>query len=224
MMHNILGVLIILIGTLQLQGQEEDAIKEDIANAIDVSDEDAITRSIGKAVMVTGKVRHSDSSPKTSDVRVWFSDSGFRLLIKSDVYDSKEDWGIDGVIGKEVFVHGKVIRSGDFIQINLTSPGQMATVGIWANLANVNLRQGNQIYKRRRSQLAGQERDALIHDLTSLSSEVRSWRDESIYIENLLSDFRKNLEMQSLLLNLVWPSNLSSLTKKLKIQFTLILP
>ena len=50
--------------------------------------------------------------------------------------------------------------------------------------------------KRRRSQLAGQERDALIHDLTSLSSEVRSWRDESIYIENLLSDFRKNLEMQ----------------------------
>ena len=43
--------------------------------------------------------------------------------------------------------------------------------------------------KRRRSQLAGQERDALIHDLTSLSSEVRSWRDESIYIENLLSDF-----------------------------------
>ena len=126
-MHNILGILIILIGTLQLQGQEEDAIKEDIANAIDVSDEDAITRSIGKAVMVTGKVRHSDSSPKTSDVRVWFSDSGFRLLIKSDVYDSKEDWGIDGVIGKEVFVHGKVIRSGDFIQINLTSPGQMAT-------------------------------------------------------------------------------------------------
>ncbi|HAA87377.1 MAG TPA: hypothetical protein DCE22_03915 [Verrucomicrobiales bacterium] len=50
--------------------------------------------------------------------------------------------------------------------------------------------------KRRRSQLAGQERDALIHDLTSLSSEVRSWRDESVYIENLLSDFRKNLEMQ----------------------------
>ena len=47
MMHNILGILIILIGTLQLQGQEEDAIKEDIANAIDVSDEDAITRSIG---------------------------------------------------------------------------------------------------------------------------------------------------------------------------------
>ena len=99
MMHNILGILIILIGTLQLQGQEEDAIKEDIANAIDVSDENAITLSIGKAVMVTGKVRHSDSSPKTSDVRVWFSDSGFRLLIKSDVYDSKEDWGIDGVIG-----------------------------------------------------------------------------------------------------------------------------
>ena len=50
--------------------------------------------------------------------------------------------------------------------------------------------------KRRRSQLAGQERDALIHDLASLSSEVRSWRDESVYIENLLSDFRKNLEMQ----------------------------
>lgn len=50
--------------------------------------------------------------------------------------------------------------------------------------------------KRRRSQLAGQERDALIHDLSTLSSEVRSWRDESVYIENVLSDFRKNFEMQ----------------------------
>ena len=50
--------------------------------------------------------------------------------------------------------------------------------------------------KRRRSQLAGQERDALIHDLSTLSSEVRSWRDESVYIKNVLSDFRKNFEMQ----------------------------
>ena len=34
--------------------------------------------------------------------------------------------------------------------------------------------------KRRRSQLASQERDALIHDLSSLSSEVRLWRDQSV--------------------------------------------
>ncbi|MDB4711226.1 hypothetical protein OAF35_01010 [Verrucomicrobiales bacterium] len=127
MKHYPLGILMILIGALQLPAQEEDATKGDVADVIDVTNEDAIVSSIGKAVMVTGKVRHSDSSPKTSDVRVWFSDSGFRLLIKSDVYDSKEDWGIDGVIGKQVFIHGKVIRSGDFIQINLTSPDQMAT-------------------------------------------------------------------------------------------------
>ncbi|MDC0049911.1 hypothetical protein OAL09_11295, partial [Verrucomicrobia bacterium] len=112
MKHYPLGILMILIGALQLPAQEEDATKGDVADVIDVTNEDAIVSSIGKAVMVTGKVRHSDSSPKTSDVRVWFSDSGFRLLIKSDVYDSKEDWGIDGVIGKQVFIHGKVIRSG----------------------------------------------------------------------------------------------------------------
>ena len=39
------------------------------ADVIDVTNEDAIVSSIGKAVMVTGKVRHSDSSPKTSDVQ-----------------------------------------------------------------------------------------------------------------------------------------------------------
>ena len=50
--------------------------------------------------------------------------------------------------------------------------------------------------KRRRSQLASQERDALIHDLSSLSSEVRLWRDQSVYIENLLTDFRRNFETQ----------------------------
>ena len=50
--------------------------------------------------------------------------------------------------------------------------------------------------KRRRSQLASQERDALIHDLSSLSSEVRLWRDQSAYIENLLTDFRRNFETQ----------------------------
>ena len=50
--------------------------------------------------------------------------------------------------------------------------------------------------KRRRSQLASQERDALIHELSSLSSEVRMWRDQSDYINNLLSDFRRNIESQ----------------------------
>lgn len=50
--------------------------------------------------------------------------------------------------------------------------------------------------KRRRSQLASQERDALIHDLSSLSSEVRLWREQSVYIENLLTDFRRNFEAQ----------------------------
>ena len=50
--------------------------------------------------------------------------------------------------------------------------------------------------KRRRSQLASQERDALLYELSSLSSEVRLWRDESAYIDNLLGDFRRNFESQ----------------------------
>ena len=50
--------------------------------------------------------------------------------------------------------------------------------------------------KRRRSQLASQERDALLYELSSLSSEVRVWRDESTYIDNLLGDFRRNFESQ----------------------------
>ena len=50
--------------------------------------------------------------------------------------------------------------------------------------------------KRRRSQLASQERDALLYELSSLSSEVRVWRDESTYIDTLLGDFRRNFESQ----------------------------
>ena len=105
MKHYLLGILISLTGTFLLPAQEDDTAADGVADVIDVTDEDAITNSIGKAIMVTGKVRHSDSSPKTSDIRIWFSDSGFRLLIKSDVFDSKEGWGIDEIIEKQIFVH-----------------------------------------------------------------------------------------------------------------------
>ncbi|MCB1076822.1 MAG: MotA/TolQ/ExbB proton channel family protein [Verrucomicrobiae bacterium] len=50
--------------------------------------------------------------------------------------------------------------------------------------------------KQRRAELARQERDALIHDLTALSNRVRIWRDERTYIDSLLTEFRKNHESQ----------------------------
>lgn len=50
--------------------------------------------------------------------------------------------------------------------------------------------------RRRRSSLAGQERDALVHDLGRLSGEVRGWRDERVYIDSLLADFRRSYESQ----------------------------
>lgn len=48
--------------------------------------------------------------------------------------------------------------------------------------------------KTRKSELARQERDALIHDLTEISNRVRIWRDESAYIDSLLVEFRKEHE------------------------------
>ena len=50
--------------------------------------------------------------------------------------------------------------------------------------------------RRRRSQLAGQERDALVHELGRLDAEVRGWRDERNYIDSLLTDFRRSFEAQ----------------------------
>ena len=50
--------------------------------------------------------------------------------------------------------------------------------------------------KRRQSQLASQERDALVHSLGKLGREVATWRDERNYIDNLLTDFRRGLEAQ----------------------------
>ena len=50
--------------------------------------------------------------------------------------------------------------------------------------------------RRRRSQLAAQERDALVHELGRLDADVRSWRDERNYIDSLLRDFRRGFEAQ----------------------------
>ncbi len=50
--------------------------------------------------------------------------------------------------------------------------------------------------KRRQSQLAAQERDALVYSLGKLNSEVATWRDERNYIDNLLTDFRRGFEGQ----------------------------
>jgi len=98
-----------------------------LTDPIDVSDEKAVESAIGKTVLIKGNVRSSDSSPKTADIRIWFSDSLFRLYIKSDVFDSHESWGIDESIGKEVFVHGKIVKTDSFTQIVLRSPKQWGT-------------------------------------------------------------------------------------------------
>ena len=95
-----------------------------LGDPINVTDEKAIEAAIGKTVLIKGNVTRSDSSPQTADIRIWFSDSLFRLYIKSDVFDSKENWGIDETIGKEVFVHGKIVKSDSFTQIVLRSPKQ----------------------------------------------------------------------------------------------------
>lgn len=50
--------------------------------------------------------------------------------------------------------------------------------------------------KQRRADLANQERDALIHDLNTLASRVKIWRDERDSIDGLLTEFRKSQEAQ----------------------------
>lgn len=50
--------------------------------------------------------------------------------------------------------------------------------------------------RRRRSQLASQERDALVHDLGKLADKLRIWSDEHNYINGLLTDSRRGFETQ----------------------------
>ena len=112
---------ILAVSGFCLIAQEED---EKLSDPIDVTDEKAIESAVGKSVMIKGKVRSSDSSPQTADIRIWFSDSLFRLFIKSDVFDSKDNWRIDESIGKDVFVRGKIVKNGGFTQIELKDPKQ----------------------------------------------------------------------------------------------------
>ena len=114
-------LFIAVLSALNVVAQEDD---KKLGDPIDVTDEKAIEAAIGKTVLIKGNVTRSDSSPQTADIRIWFSDSLFRLYIKSDVFDSKENWGIDETIGKEVFVHGKIVKSDSFTQIVLRSPKQ----------------------------------------------------------------------------------------------------
>ncbi len=64
--------------------------------------------------------------------------------------------------------------------------------------------------KRETAELARQERDAVLHDLQSLSIEVRKWRDEANYIDGLLSEFRKEFEVA------LHPSEAATLEKLFK--------
>lgn len=93
---------------------------------IDVTDETALTAVIGKNVIVTGKVRDSNLSPATATLRIYFSGSGFRLLIEPDDFDASEGWGVEEKIGKVVFARGKIVKADGFLQISLTKPNQIA--------------------------------------------------------------------------------------------------
>ena len=121
MKFQLITLWILAVSGFCLIAQEED---EKLSDPIDVTDEKAIESAVGKSVMIKGKVRSSDSSPQTADIRIWFSDSLFRLFIKSDVFDSKENWRIDESIGKDVFVRGKIVKNGGFTQIELKDPKQ----------------------------------------------------------------------------------------------------
>jgi len=93
---------------------------------IDVTDEAALTAAIGKNVIVTGKVRDSNLSPATATLRIYFSGSGFRLLIEPDDFDASKGWGIEEKVGKVVYARGKLVKGDGFIQISLTKPNQIA--------------------------------------------------------------------------------------------------
>ena len=51
--------------------------------------------------------------------------------------------------------------------------------------------------KRFRAELAKQERDALLHELKTIESRTRQWRDEANYIDSLLDDFSKQFQSQA---------------------------
>ena len=93
---------------------------------IDVADEEALSAAIGKNVIVTGKVRDFNLSPSTATTRIYFSGSGFRLLIEPDDFDASKGWGIEEKVGKVVYARGKLVKGDGFIQISLTKPNQIA--------------------------------------------------------------------------------------------------
>ncbi len=105
-------------------GQVKPAAQQQ--NPIQVTDEAALTATLGKNVVVTGKVRDSNLSPATATVRIYFAGSGFRLLIEPDHFDASKGWGIEEKIGKVIYARGKVVKADGFLQISLTKPNQMA--------------------------------------------------------------------------------------------------
>ena len=114
----LINLWILAVSGFCLIAQEKD---EKLSDPIDVTDEKAIEAAVGKSVMIKGKVG-ALIVPQTADIRIWFSDSLFRLFIKSDVFDSKENWRIDESIGKDVFVRGKIVKNGGFTQISSRIP------------------------------------------------------------------------------------------------------
>ena len=75
----LINLWILAVSGFCLIAQEKD---EKLSDPIDVTDED-IEAAVGKIVMIKGKVRSSDSSPQTADIRIWFSASlsGFYQIV-----------------------------------------------------------------------------------------------------------------------------------------------
>jgi hypothetical protein len=93
---------------------------------IDVTNDAALTEAIGKNVIVTGKIRDSNLSPATATLRIYFSGSGFRILIEPDDFDASKGWNIDEKVGKVVYARGKLVKRDGFLQISLTKPNQIS--------------------------------------------------------------------------------------------------
>lgn len=101
----------------------------EIANALRTHDREKINHSLNKEVALVGTVKLVDVDSKDASLKVHFSEGDVTAIItKDDLPNFRIPFRVDGLVGINLFVHGKVQNIGNSPVILLSKPAQIKLV------------------------------------------------------------------------------------------------
>ena len=114
--------LVILFAVLALS----DVVLADDAEVIPVENADALKAQLNKAVIVKGTIAELKRFKNSGHALLNFKEADVGVFIRKEDLAKQEDWDLEALQGKEVFVAGQVKFFRDALEIIIVGPDQIA--------------------------------------------------------------------------------------------------